>query len=150
MPWPVRPWAVPSGRVDTDIFVSVKLCRLIAAFTTDTQQPQHQNSAADRPGHECLCAFIQVLVPGHFACPFYLRFCVGGLKAAFLFFSSGITHFITYILAACACITSDSALQNSCQLRPDRTHRFRAPRLLISAQPGVIHVFRFEDVLKQD
>ena len=55
-------------------------------------------------------------VPGRSACPIYLWFYVGALKAAFVSSFSGITHFITYISAACAFITRDQPLSSPRQL----------------------------------
>ena len=91
---------------------------------------------------ECLCLD---------TCPIYLWFYVGALKAAFIISSfSGITHFITYISAACAFITRDQPLSSPRQLSAQaRSHsHIQSTSTTYLSSAGGRSRLPFEDVLK--
>lgn len=60
---------------------------------------------------------------------------------------SGISLSTYRLPVSSSLVTSHSVLRDSCELRPVRTHRFRAPRPLILAQPGVVRGFRLRTKL---
>ena len=90
---------------------------------------------------ECLCLD---------TCPIYLWFYVGALKAAFISSFSGITHFITYISAACAFITRDQPLSSPRQLSAQaRSHsQIQSTSTTYLSSAGGRSRLPFEDVLK--
>ena len=89
-------------------------------------------------------------VPGRSACPIYLWFHVSALKAAFVSSFSGITHFITYISAACAFITRDQPLSSPRQLSAQaRSHsQIQGTSTTYLSSAGGRSRLPFEDVLK--
>ena len=61
-------------------------------------------------------------MPGRSACPIYLWFYVGALKAVFLSSFSGIKTSVQVSAAyGSSLVTSSSALPDGCQPRPDAT-----------------------------
>ena len=82
-------------------------------------------------------------------CPIYLWFCVGALKAAFISSFSGITHFITYVSAACAFITRAQPLSSPRQLSAQaRSHsQIQSTSTTYLSSAGGRSRLPFEDVL---